>query len=81
MDPENPYAAYTERDLLDFLSSFQLEHEVGSHLEYSNLGFGMLGFALSKPLGSGYEGLLRSRILEPLQLGETSVTVPPEKAS
>jgi CubicO group peptidase (beta-lactamase class C family) len=41
--------------------------------EYSNLGGALLGQALARKAGKSYPQLLRERLLEPLQMQETSV--------
>src|SRR5262249_48310186 len=43
--------------------------------EYSNLGAGLLGHALARRAGSDYETSVRSRILQPLKMNSTTVTL------
>jgi len=76
-DPSNPYADYTVDSLYAFLSRHELRREIGSEYEYSNLAVGLLGHVLSLRRGVSYEELLRSRILEPLALNETAITLSP----
>jgi serine-type D-Ala-D-Ala carboxypeptidase/endopeptidase len=71
-DPKNPYADYTPVELYAFLSSHELTRDIGSRYEYSNLGGGLLGHALSIRAGLPYETLVRTRILEPLGMKSTS---------
>lgn len=75
-DPE-PYADYTAARMLDFLASYGLEHEPGTHYEYANLGFALLGHALSVRAGKPYEALVVERICAPLGLGDTRITLSP----
>jgi serine-type D-Ala-D-Ala carboxypeptidase/endopeptidase len=44
----NPYADYSVQQPYQFLSNHNLRREVGSRFEYSNLGVGLLGRALSR---------------------------------
>jgi len=74
-DPANPYADYTVRQLYDFLSTYELTRDVGAQFEYSNLGVGLLGHALARRAGTDYETLVRTRILEPLGMKSTSITL------
>lgn len=74
-DMRDPYADYTEQQLLDFLSSYELTRDIGSQYEYSNLGVGLLGYALSRAAGTEYETLLRTRILDPLGMGDTGIAL------
>jgi D-alanyl-D-alanine-carboxypeptidase/D-alanyl-D-alanine-endopeptidase len=74
-DPGNPYADYTEAQLYEFLSSVELTRDIGSKFEYSNLGVGLLGHALARRAGTDYETLVRTRILEPLGMKSTAITL------
>jgi CubicO group peptidase (beta-lactamase class C family) len=72
-DPDDPYADYSEAQLLDFLASHQLGRDIGSQYEYSNFGMGLLGYLLARRAGSDYETLLRTRITGPLGMKDTAV--------
>lgn len=76
-DPGNPYADYTVQQMYDFLSGYTLTRDIGSQYEYSNLGVGLLGHALSLRAGMSYEALVRSRICEPLGMKDTRITLTP----
>lgn len=77
-DPANPYADYSVDQLYQFLSGYQLTRDIGSQYEYSNLGGGLLGHVLARRAGMDYEGLVRSRICDPLGMNNTRVTLTPE---
>jgi D-alanyl-D-alanine-carboxypeptidase/D-alanyl-D-alanine-endopeptidase len=77
MDPNNPYADYDVARLYAFLAGHQLRRDIGSKFEYSNLGVGLLGHALSRRTGMDYETLVRTRITEPLHMDSTAVTLTP----
>jgi len=77
-DELNPYADYSPDLLYEFLSGYQLTRDIGSQYEYSNLGVGLLGQALSLRAGTGYEAMVRSRICEPLGMKSTRVTLTPD---
>jgi CubicO group peptidase (beta-lactamase class C family) len=74
-DPGNPYADYSVEQLYDFLSHYQLIHDIGSHYEYSNLGFGLLGHVLARRAGESYEQLIEHRICKPLGMNSTVITL------
>lgn len=80
-DPANPYADYSIDQLYQFLSTYQLKRDIGSKYEYSNLGTGLLGHVLARRMGMDYEMLLRSRVLEPLGMASTRITLSPEMKS
>jgi CubicO group peptidase (beta-lactamase class C family) len=73
-DINNPYAAVTERDLLDALAATKLTREPGSKSDYSNFAMMVLSYALARRSGVDYETLLRERLLVPLEMNETYVT-------
>lgn len=74
-DPENPYADYTAEQLYEFLSSHELRRAPGAEYEYSNLAVGLLGHVLELATGQRYEDLVRDRILEPLGMSTTGITL------
>ena len=76
-DSLNPYADYSVQQMYTFLSGYQLTRDPGVEYEYSNLGMGLLGHALALKARTGYEDLLKQRILAPLGLRETAITLTP----
>ena len=76
-DAANPYADYSVRQLYDFLSGYSLPRDPGERYEYSNLGVGLLGHVLALRAGKPYEALVRERILEPLGMHDTSISLAP----
>ena len=74
-DPANPYAHYTVPQLYAFLNEYQLTRDIGSRFEYSNLGAGLLGHALALKSGIGYEELVHRRILQPLDMKDTAISL------
>lgn len=77
-DAANPYADYTPELLYAFLRRHQLSRDIGERSEYSNLGAGLLGHALSLRAGKSYEALVTERILVPLGMTSTRVVLRPE---
>jgi CubicO group peptidase (beta-lactamase class C family) len=77
-DEANPYADYSVQQLCDFLSGYQLTHDIGSQYEYSNVAVGLLGHVLSLRAGTSYESLVRSRVCDPLGMANTRITLTPE---
>ena len=74
-DPADPYADYGPARLYGFLSGYALTRDIGEKYEYSNLGVGLLGQALALKAGLGYEELVRRRILDPLEMNDTAMTL------
>lgn len=73
-DPDNPYADYTEKRMLDFLSKHELSRDIGEKYEYSNFGAGLLGYVLARKAGKTYEQLVVERVCAPLEMKSTRVT-------
>ena len=71
----NPMGDYTEASLFEFLASYVPQYEPGTHYEYANLGFGLLGIALARRAGKSYEELLIERVCHPLGLADTTITL------
>ena len=76
-DDANPYVDYSVQQLYDFLSGHRLTRDIGEQYEYSNLGAGLLGHALSMRAGMSFEAAMRARILDPLGLSNTRITLTP----
>src|SRR5437762_5105440 len=74
-DPQYPYAGYTVEQLYVFLSHYTLTRDIGEKYEYSNLGVGLLGHVLARKAGMSYEELVTKRILEPLGMKDTAITL------
>lgn len=71
-DFSNPYADIPIEDVYKFLSSHELQRDIGVEWEYSNLGFGLLGHALTRAAGvETMDELIRERITGPLQMPMT----------
>ena len=76
-DPMNPYVDYTVERAYEFLSSYELQRDIGSQYEYSNLGAGLLGHALARRAGTDYGSALRDRIFRPLGMNSTALSLTP----
>ncbi len=76
-DWANPYADYNAERLYEFLADHDLARGVGETVEYSNLGYGLLGHALALSDGTDYEAFIAQRILEPLEMSDTAVNLTP----
>lgn len=74
-DQRNPYADYTAEQLYTFLKGYELTRDIGAQYEYSNLGMGLLGHALAWRAGKSYEALVTERVLKPLGMRHTSITL------
>lgn len=76
----NPYADYSEKQLYDFVASYDLPRDPGVKWEYSNLGFGLLGLALARRAGTSYGTLVQERICQPLGMQSTATVTTPSMA-
>jgi len=67
-DPADPYAHYGPDNVRAFLAGYDLPRAPGEAFEYSNLGFGLLGFAIARHAHTGYGDLLDRRLFRPLRM-------------
>ena len=74
-DPANPFADYDATRMYAFLSGYELLRDIGAQYEYSNLAVGLLGYALALKAGQSYEALLTTRILDPLGMRDSRLTL------
>ncbi len=75
-DPSNPYAHYGAKELQAFLYGYVAPPGRTTIVaEYSNLGFGLLGYVLALKAGVPYETLLKARVLEPLGMRDSTITL------
>jgi CubicO group peptidase (beta-lactamase class C family) len=75
-NPSNPYANYTYELLDTYLEhNLQLEHETGKVYSYSNLGAGVLSYALEKYAQTSYSELLKKCVLDKYGLTQTGYSL------
>ncbi|MFG1941914.1 serine hydrolase domain-containing protein [Nonomuraea sp. NPDC048826] len=73
---ENPYGTAGPQSMLDDAAAVSAGKR--GEVSYSNLGVALLGQALAEHAGTGYEDLLRTRLLAPLGMDATVVVQPGE---
>jgi len=71
----DPYAGYTEADLLNAVRTVKLQSKPGTKSRYSNFGIMLLGQLLAGKAGSSYEALVKREVCLPLGLDDTAVTL------
>jgi CubicO group peptidase (beta-lactamase class C family) len=76
VDPADPYAAYTEDDLIAALDSVDIATR-GTYA-YSNMGFMVLGLALSRLATTPFPDLIHHRVFTPLGLSGARCGTPLE---
>lgn len=75
-DGDNPYLSYSVADLYAFLNSYELPRDPGAQFEYSNLGFGLLGLALTRAAHvASYAALIQGDVFAPLRMNESEVAL------
>jgi len=67
------YQDYSIKQLDDALSGTKLTRAPGSHWEYSDFGFAVLGQILANTAHISYDELVKERILNPLGMSDTVV--------
>ncbi|MCC6317535.1 MAG: beta-lactamase family protein [Gemmatimonadaceae bacterium] len=67
--------AYDVSDLYSALAATKLSGPLGETMEYSNYGYALLGHVVERVAGQPYEQLLRARLLAPLRMTESGITM------
>jgi CubicO group peptidase (beta-lactamase class C family) len=75
----DPYAAYTQADLLADLRTVKLDSKPGTRSSYSNFGMILLGYLLATEAHSSYEALVKREVCLPLGMKDTTVTLQPDQ--
>jgi len=65
----------TDQPIYAFLASYSLPRDPGSQWDYSNIGYWLLGQALAGRAGCDFETALRRRLLKPMRLHSTAITL------
>jgi D-alanyl-D-alanine-carboxypeptidase/D-alanyl-D-alanine-endopeptidase len=73
----DPWAALTEADYERLVARQSPRRAPGQRFRYSSMAVGLLGDALAARTATSYEALLRERVLAPLGMSATAVTVRP----
>jgi CubicO group peptidase (beta-lactamase class C family) len=72
--------AYDVADLYRALATTTLRGRVGSSMVYSNYGYALLGHVVERVAQQPYEQLLRSRLLTPLGMTTSGITLTPAQS-
>jgi hypothetical protein len=70
---------YNRGDLVVGLRDTPLAAPTRTRAIYSNFGFGVLGHVIERATGGRYEEVLTARILKPLEMTSTSITITPAR--
>lgn len=73
--------AYSLADLQAALATTRLAARPGETFVYSNYGYALLGHVLERVAGKPFEPLLRERLLDPLGMTDTAITLSPDQRS
>ena len=73
--------AITAQNLYETVSTFELTQPPGEAFQYSNVGMALLGNAIERRTGRGYESLVVDRICRPLEMSDTRIVLSTEQKS
>jgi D-alanyl-D-alanine-carboxypeptidase/D-alanyl-D-alanine-endopeptidase len=76
-DPSDPYAHFGEAELFEALG--RTETPTGGTPAYSNFGFMLLAYLLSRAAGTTFGELLEERIFAPLEMSGTAIVLDQEQ--
>lgn len=74
----DPYKYRTPETVRAFLADYELPRAPGEVDEYSNLGVGLLGYALAQRSQQSYEAMIVRMICDPLGMKDTRIQMTPE---
>lgn len=77
----NPYAKYRAEELYQYLADAKPNNPPGRVMDYSNVGFALLGHVLALKAPQPYEELVRAALLEPLRMTNTAIQLSEELRS
>ncbi|MES2779134.1 MAG: serine hydrolase [Bacteroidota bacterium] len=77
-NPDNPFADYTTTQLYEFISTVELNRDIDSRWQYSNIGYSLLGNSLAVAGHKDFETLVNELICKPLNMNSTFFSVPPK---
>jgi D-alanyl-D-alanine-carboxypeptidase/D-alanyl-D-alanine-endopeptidase len=80
-DGDDPWADYSVEQMYECLANTKLVHKIGSKVDYSNFGVGLLGHILALRADTNYEALVISRICEPLGMTNSRIVLTSEMKS
>ncbi len=66
-------------ELLHFLKTFKPPYPIGTKYKYSNYSIGIVGYLLENVYQKNYEDILNEKIVRPLDLESTYLTIPTDK--
>lgn len=66
---------YSEQNLVDFLQNYELPKGPGTAFNYSNTGYGILGYILEKVHNKSLNQLIKDKITTPLGMERTSMNL------
>ncbi len=69
----NPYPGYSNELMYRDLSAYKLTRAPGAAYDYSNMGMGLVGLALSRTYGTSYEEMARDLVWKPLDMTDTAI--------
>jgi len=78
---DDPYADYGSKNLYEYVAKHGVSRPEQTTFEYSNLGFGLLGQALSSREAVSYPELLQREVTGPLGMNDTVVNLSAEQKS
>ncbi|GAB7523159.1 hypothetical protein PBS_21430 [Paraburkholderia sp. 2C] len=82
MQPTNfddPYADFDADKLLEFFAAYGTGKPKKRECSYSNLGVGLLGYALANRAGKPFDALLCEQVLDPLGMNDTAIALTAEQ--
>ncbi|MFJ7730926.1 serine hydrolase domain-containing protein [Lysinibacillus sp. NPDC097231] len=75
--PRDPFCQYSLNETIHYFKMHT--NEPKAKFRYSNVGMGLLGYILADQLHTDFETAIKCRIIDPLELSNTFITIPSGK--
>ncbi|MCW3123704.1 MAG: hypothetical protein JWQ38_3196 [Flavipsychrobacter sp.] len=76
---DNPFADYTTKQLYEFISNIELNRDIDTKWQYSNIGYALLGHILTTVEHKDLGVLIDEHICRPLGMRNTFLSLPPKR--
>ena len=72
---DHPKTRYSETEMRTFLDRYELTRPPGLEYEYSNVGYGLLGWSIGRAYGMTYSDVIDREIASPLGMSDTTTAL------
>ena len=79
VDIHNPYAYYSEEDLLKYYAEYIPSEDFFQKFSYSHINYALLTIVIQRATGQRFDSVLKSLALKPLNMSNSFIQIPENK--